>query len=248
MDRPGLVFTTDVNGTTTPDNTFAELVRPDGHHGEMAALMADYTTGRRPFAEVLPAMAELAADVSRATVEGYAHVMPLFPGAAEGLAQLAASQTLRVSAALSTTGFAGLMALVNKARHGGLLGVAASPVLVGHLTEEETACLLQPILREDDKTKVLDSLVKQSAPAPGMVFHVGDTLGDFPAITHAAGLGGMGVAFSPNPELLARIGGLPRDVRGRVAVLRFAPGETPDYNQVLDVVRDAVWRQLRCEW
>ncbi|MFP4476960.1 MAG: hypothetical protein ACLFOY_15475 [Desulfatibacillaceae bacterium] len=247
MKPPAIVFTTDVNGTTTPDNTFAELVRPLGRAAEMAAHMEAYTTGRAAFADVLPGMADLALDVTRATLEGYAHTMPLFAGVEQTFSRLAGSGDVRAHMALSTTGFAGLMALLNVIRHRGLLSVAASPVLVGHLAEDEAACLVRPILREKDKVVVLDDLVKRHEPAPGCVFHVGDTLGDLPGLVHAAELGGMGVAFCPNGPLARRVRELPGGTAARIAVVRPLPGEEPDYERVLDVVRDAVFRATRCD-
>jgi len=110
-ERPRIVVTTDVNSTTTPHNTIAELVWADG----------------------------------------------LF--------------------------------LVNKFRHRFLLSVAASPVLVHLLTQEERSCLIRPITVEEEKVQVIEDLVDLHKPSKHLLFHVGDTMGDFLAIKHTVELG-----------------------------------------------------------
>ena len=143
--RPTIVVTTDVNGTTTPHNTFGELVRADGLFDEMEKLMKSYTSGSCKFSDVLPKMKHLASDVDRSRLEAYAHEMPLYPGVTKTFDDLTQSENVDTKVALSTTGFGGLLALVNKFRHGSLLTVAASPVLVHLLREEEKSCLIRPV-------------------------------------------------------------------------------------------------------
>jgi len=243
--RPRIVVTTDVNGTTTPDNTFAELVRADGLFDEMAELMSGYTSGRCRFSKVLPRMQRLAGGVDRERLESYAGTIPLYAGVIETLDELTRSENLDAKLALSTTGFAGLMALVNKLRHKSLLGVAASPVLVELLREEEKRCLIRPITGEEEKTKVIDDLVSLHGPSTDLIFHIGDTMGDFPGIRHAAALGGIGIAFSPNEALRASIAGLSQDYRARICEISFLPEEEPDYTRVGDVIKETVWQRLR---
>ena len=177
-ERPRIVVTTDVNGTTTPDNTFGELVRADGLYDEMAHLMREYTSGECRFLEVLPRMRRLARMVPRERLELYAGTMPLYAGVEETLGELIHSKNLDAKLALSTTGFAGLMALVNKLRHNFSLSVAASPVLVQLLREEEKSCLIRPITDEEEKTKVIEDLVRLHGPSKSLIFHIGDTMGD----------------------------------------------------------------------
>lgn len=245
--RPRLVFTTDVNGTTTPANTFGLLVRPFGTEAEMARLMADYTTGRAGFAGVLPEMRRLAAVVDRKRLLDVARSLAFFPGAAEVLSRISSSASVNALAALSTTGFAGLMALLNTLRHGGLLKVAASPVLAELLTDSEKSALIRPILAESHKTLVLDELVRAHDPHPGLVFHVGDTLGDFDGIRHAAETGGLGIAFNPNAPLAERLGDLPLSTRRNIRLLVFSPGISPDYNEVGHAVSERLWEICRTE-
>jgi len=241
------VFTTDVNGTTTPVNTFAELVTPWGTDAEMARLMKDYTTGRAGFADVLPEMRRLAAVVDRKRLLETARGLTFFQGAAETLSKIASSHSVNSLAALSTTGFAGLMALLNTLRHGGLLKVAASPVLAELLTDSEKCALIRPILAESHKTLVLDDLVAAHRPQPGLVFHVGDTLGDFDGIRHAAETGGMGIAFNPNAPLVSKIGDLPPSARKNIRLLIFPPGVSPDYALVGQAVSERLWETCRTE-
>jgi hypothetical protein len=146
--------------------------------------------------------------------------------------------------ALSTTGFGGLIALVNKLRHRSLLGVAASPVLVELLWQEEKACLIRPVTDEQEKTKVIDDLVSLHRPSKGLIFHIGDTMGDFPGIRHAAALGGIGVCFNPNGALRASIARLSQDYRSRICEISFPPDEKPDYGRVGDVIKETVWERL----
>ncbi len=245
-NRPRLVFTTDLNGTTTPENTFAGLVHDNpAAAAEMRRLMEAYTTGRSSFAGVMPDMARLAAGLTRSRVEDYARSLPLFPGAAEVLESLSSSATVSAACALSTTGFAGLAAIVNGLRHGGRLLVAASPVLVHLLNDAEKSRLIRPITAEADKTRVLDDLAALHRPSPGLIFHVGDTLGDLPGILHAAELGGLGIAFNPNAALLERLKGLPPDSASRVRIIRPEPGKSPDYGEVGAVVRERIWEKTR---
>ncbi len=246
-EKPRIVVTTDVNGTTTPHNTFAELVRADGLYDEMAELMRGYTSGQCRFSEVLPRMQHLAGGVDRQRVESYASTMPLYAGVINTFAELTGSGNLDAKLALSTTGFAGLMALVNKLQHRSSLSVAASPVLVELLREEEKACFIRPITDEEEKTKVIDDLVGLHRPSKALIFHIGDTMGDFPGIRHAAALGGIGVGFNPNEALRASIVGLSHDYRARVCEISFPPDEEPDYARVGDVIKETVWQRIRTE-
>ncbi|UCG80314.1 MAG: hypothetical protein JSV60_10175 [Desulfobacterales bacterium] len=246
-ERPRIVVTTDVNGTTTPDNTFAELVRADGLFDAMEALMKRYTSGSCKFSTVLPRMRRLAAGVDRRRLESYAHAMPLYTGVAETFEQLTQSDKLDVKVALSTTGFAGLMALVNKLRHRSLLSVAASPVLVRLLSQKEKASLIRAITDEKQKVKVMDDLANLHKPSKQLFFHIGDTMGDFLAIRHAAELGGTGVGFNPNEPLKSSISSLPKSFRTRICEIDFAADEEPDYTRVGDVIRETVWERLRTE-
>lgn len=246
-ERPRIVVTTDVNGTTTPDNTFAELVRADGSFDEMEGLMKGYTSGSCRFSDVLHRMRHLAAGVDRERLEWYAAKMPLHAGVVKTFDQMTQSENLDATVALSTTGFAGLMALVNKLRHRSLLRVAASPVLVDLLHEEEKSCLIRAITDEEEKTKVIDDLVGLHRPSRGLLFHIGDTMGDFFALRHAAELGGVGVAFSPNEPLKKGLSRLSRDVRARICEIDFLPDEEPDYARVRDVIEETVWKRLRAQ-
>jgi len=113
-ERPRIVVATDVNGTTTPHNTIAELVWANGLFDEMQELIKSYTSGSCKFSDVLPRMKDLAAGVDRSRLDSYARKMPLYAGVATTLDELAQSENVEAKVALSTTGFAGLMALVNK--------------------------------------------------------------------------------------------------------------------------------------
>jgi phosphoserine phosphatase len=246
-EKPRMVVTTDVNGTTTPENTFAELVRADGLYNKMEELMRGYTSGQCRFSEVLPRMKRLAGGVDRQRLETYASTMGLYPGVIETLDELTESKNVDAELALSTTGFAGLMVLVNRLRHKSLLGVAASPVLVELLTEQEKSCLIRSIIDEEEKTKVIDDLTRSHPPSKSLIFHVGDTMGDFPGIRHAAALGGIGVCFNPNEALRASIAGLSEDCRSCICEISFPPDEKPDYARVGDVIKETVWKRLRVQ-
>ena len=246
-EKARIVVTTDVNGTTTPDNTFAELVRADGLYDEMAKLMRGYTTGQCRFSEALPQMRQLAGGVDRQRLESYASAMPLYAGVMKTFGELTRSENLDAKLVLSTTGFAGLMALVNKLRHEFSLRVAASPVLIELLHEEERSCLIRPITDEEEKTKVIDDLVHLHRPSKALIFHIGDTMGDFPGIRHAAALGGVGIGFRPNEALKASIAGLSQDYRSRICEISFPPDEEPDYARVGDVIKDTVWERFRTQ-
>ena len=246
-EKPRIVVTTDVNGTTTPHNTFAELVRADGLYDEMAGLMRGYTSGECRFPEVLPRMKHLVERVDRQRLESYANTMPLYAGVAKTFDELRESRNLNANLAFSTTGFAGLMALVNKLHHRSSLSVAASPVLVELLREEEKPCLIRPITDEEEKTKVIDDLAGLHRPTKALIFHIGDTMGDFPGIRHTAELGGMGIGFNPNEALRISIAGLSKDVRSRVCEISFGANEEPDYARVGDVIKETVWQRLRTQ-
>ena len=246
-ERPRIVITTDVNGTTTPDNTFGELVRADGLFDEMQHLMESYTSGRSKFAAVLPKMKRLASGVDRERLESYANKMPLYDGVITTLDSLTLSEKVDAKVALSTTGFTGLMALVNKMRHRSLLSVAASPALVHLLSDEEKSCLIRPITDEEEKVHVTDDLITLHGPRRGLVFHIGDTMGDFAAIRHAAQLGGTGIAFNPNEPLRTNILRLSKSVRSGICEIHFAAHERPDYARVGDVIRETVWKTCRTE-
>jgi phosphoserine phosphatase len=246
-ERPKIIVTTDVNGTTTPDNTFGELVRADGLFDRMENLMKDYTSGGCRFSSVLPKMKQLAAGVDRLRLESYARGMPLYNGVISTFDDLSQSGNVDARCALSTTGFAGLMALVNKIRHRSLFSVAASPALVDLLNQEEKYCLIRPITDEEEKVQVIDDLISLHRPGKCNIFHIGDTMGDFPALKHAAELGGTGVAFNPNGPLRVSISRLPRDVRTRICEINFTDQETPDYTKVGDIIRVAVWKTLRTQ-
>jgi phosphoserine phosphatase len=242
-----MIITTDVNGTTTPDNTFAELVRPDGLFDAMEALMKSYTSGSCKFSAVLPRMKRLAAGVDRPRLESYAQAMPLYTGVTKTFDELIESENLDSKLALSTTGFAGLVALVNKFRHGAMFSVAASPVLVHLLSQEEKSCLIRAITDEEEKMQVIDDLVNLHKPSKQLLFHIGDTMGDFLAIKHAAELGGIGVGFNPNEPLKASISSLPQSLRTRICEIDFAADEESDYTKVGDVIKETVWQRLRTE-
>jgi len=241
-ERPRIIVTTDVNGTTTPHDTFGELVSADGLFDEMQELMKSYTSGSCKFSTVLPKMRHLAAGVDRERLDSYAHKMPLYPGVTTIFNNLAQSKNVEAILALSTTGFAGLMALVNKFRHRFLLGVAASPVLINLLSQEERSCLIRPITDEEEKVEVLDDLVNLHRPDRRLLFHVGDTMGDFAAIRHTAELGGTGIAFNPNKPLKKSISGLSRDLRKRICEIEFGVDAKPDYTGVGDIIKDSVWK------
>ena len=246
-ERPRILVTTDVNGTTTPHNTFGELVRLDGLFDDMDRLMKSYTSGNCKFSEVLPKMESMAEGVDRGRLESYARNMPLYPGVKAVIDRLTLSERVNAKVALSTTGFAGLMALVSKYRHGFSLSVAASPVLVHLLDEQERSCLIRPITDEEEKVQVIDDLAEMHNPHNGGVFHIGDTMGDLPAIKYAAELGGMGVAFRPNEPLKKSVSRLPRDLRARICEIDFAADEEPDFHRVGDVIKEALWKRLRTE-
>ncbi|MEW5736449.1 MAG: hypothetical protein AB1921_16510 [Thermodesulfobacteriota bacterium] len=237
--KPRLVFTTDLNGTTTPENTFAALMADEEKKAAMRALMGEYTTGRKRFADVLPEMERLAAGVTRERALSYAGAMPYFSGVEETLVGLLGSSRVDALAAYSTTGFAGLVALISVRRHQGRLRAAASPVLRDLLTEEERRLLLRPIRAEGDKAKVLDDLCREHRPSPGLVFHVGDTLGDLPGIMHAAGLGGLGIAFCPNRELREAMENMAPALRENLRVVEPGPAG-PDYGRVGELVAERV--------
>jgi phosphoserine phosphatase len=246
-ERPRIVVTTDVNGTTTPHNTFGELVRADGLFGEMEKLMKSYTSEGSKFSAVLPQMKHLASAVDRSRLESYAKKMPLYAGVTTTFDELIQSDNVDVKIALSTTGFAGLMALVNKFRHRSLLSVAASPVLVHLLGEEEKSCLIRPITAEEEKVRLIDDLLNLHRPNGQLLFHIGDTTGDFLPIRYAAELGGTGVAFNPNEPLKAGISSLSKDLRARIREIDFSDDEKPDFARVGDVIKESVWKTLRTE-
>lgn len=237
---PRIIFTTDVNGTTTPDNTFAELVRPDNMHEQMSQLMESYTTGLCKFSDVLPEMEKLARYVDRLRLESYAKQMPLFHGVEETLRQLTDTRFFEAKVTLSTTGFAGLMVLLNKFRHGLRLRVAASPVFLNFLSGQERKCLMGAITEENDKTRVMDELISTHVPEPGMIFHVGDTMGDFPALVHTAKKGGTGIAFCPNESLKTRIHAIDPAIKKRIAIVNPIPGKGPDYFEVFRIVQNKI--------
>jgi phosphoserine phosphatase len=243
--RPRIIVTTDVNGTTTPHNTFGELVRADGLFDEMEQLMKSYTSGSCKFSDVLPRMKHLAAVIDRNRLQEYARALPLYTGVTATFDELIQSENVDTRVALSTTAFAGLMALVNKFRHRSLLTVAASPVLGHLLSQEEQSCLIRPITDEGEKVHVLDDLADLHKPNRHLLFHVGDTMGDFLAIKHAAELGGIGIAFNPNTPLKISISSALRTVRTRICEIDFPPGEKPDYTKVGDVIREQVWKVVR---
>ena len=245
--RPTIVITTDVNGTTTPHNTFGELVRADGLYSKMDKLMKSYTCGSCNFSDVLKQMEHLTSGVNRSRLESYAQKMPLYTGVSTTFNDLIQSESVDAKIALSTTGFAGLMALVNKFRHRSLISVAASPVLIHLLREEEKSCLIRPIIKEKDKIQVIDDLVDLYRPRRHLLFHIGDTMGDFLAIRHAAELGGIGVAFNPNEPLKASIANLSSGLRKRIPQVCFIAGHQPDYNKVGDIIRDLVWKTLKTQ-
>ena len=244
-EKPRIVITTDVNGTTTPHNTFGELVRADGLYDEMEQLMKSYTSGSCKFSTVLPKMRHLAAGVDRLRLDAYAKKMPLYPGVTTTLDNLTQSENVDAIVALCTTGFAGLMALVNKFRHRFLLAVAASPVLVNLLSQQERSCLIRHITDEAEKVRVMDDLVSLHRPDRHLLFHVGDTMGDFPAIRHAAELGGTGIAFNPNNPLKESISRLSRVLRTRICEIDFAVDEKPNYTRVGDIIRESIWKERK---
>jgi phosphoserine phosphatase len=246
-ERPGIIVATDVNGTTTPHNTFAEIVRPDGLFDRMEKLVGSYTSGNSSFSAALPRMRHLASAVDREGLETYARTMPLYRGVTTTIDKLIQSENVDAKVALSTTGFAGLMALVNKFRHGSLTAVAASPVLDHLLNQEEQSCLIRPITDEKEKVHVLDDLTNLHRRNWHLVFHIGDTMGDFPAIKHAAELGGIGIAFRPNKPLKASISGVSKNLRRRICEIDFVPEENPDYNKVGDVIKQEVWKVFKVQ-
>jgi phosphoserine phosphatase len=245
--EPTIIVITDVNGTTTPDDTFGELVRPDGLFDEMEKLMKNYTSGSCKFSDVLPRMKRLSNGVDRSRVESYAYEMPLYTGVTTTFDELTQSRNVDARVALCTTGFAGLMALVNKFRHGFSLSVAASPVLLHLLSQEEKSCLIRPITDEEEKVRVIDDLVDLYKPNRHLVFHIGDTMGDFLAIKHVAHLGGTGIAFNPNKPLKDSISSLSSDLRTRICEIDFAAYEKPDYSRVGDVIKGALWKTHKTE-
>jgi phosphoserine phosphatase len=234
--KPRMVLTTDVNGTTTPDNTFAEIVRSDGHYDRMAELMKRYTTGQCLFSEVFPEMEKLICRVDRDRIKDYVQAMPLFVGVEKTFETLISSKNINSAIALSTTGFGGLIVLMNKYRHGFKLKVAASPGLLNCLTMAEKTCLIRMILSENDKTLVLDDLIKIHNPDSGLIFHIGDTLGDFPGLIHAAQKGGVGIAFCPNDTLKKRINALSHHLKAQIIQITPKPDIGPDYSDVLNIV------------
>jgi phosphoserine phosphatase len=242
-----MVVTTDVNGTTTPDNTFGELVRADGLFDEMETLMRSYTSGSFTFSAVLPKMKQLAKGVDRSRLESYARQMPLYGGVIATVDALTHSDNINAKVALCTTGFAGLMALVNRFRHGFLLSVAASPVLVHLLSEEEKSCLTRPITDEEEKVHFIDDLVNLHRPKTQLLFHIGDTIGDFLAIKRAAELGGTGIAFNPNEPLKVSISGLSGGLRKRICKIDFPADEEPDYTKVGEIIKETVWNTVRVQ-
>ncbi|MGD9022606.1 MAG: hypothetical protein PVJ62_02385 [Deltaproteobacteria bacterium] len=246
-EKSKIIVTTDVNGTTTPHNTFAELVRSDGLFDQMKILMKAYTSGTATFSAVLPKMKRLTQGVDRLRVESYARNMPLHKGVKETFDALMRARNIDAKLALSTTGFAGLMALVNKHRHGSLFGVAASPVLVHLLNSDEKACLIRAVTDEKDKIRVIDDLATLHRPNKQLIFHIGDTMGDFFAIKHAAQRGGVGIAFNPNKELEINISRLPKSLKPGIREIAFRTDEEPDYCRVLDMIKEVVWERLRLE-
>lgn len=238
--KPRLLLTTDVNGTITSDNTFAEIVRSDGHYYRMAELMKLYTTGQRSFSDVFPEMKKLTYGVNRDRIKNYVMTMPLFAGVEKAFETLLSSESVDSTIALSTTGFGGLIALLNKYRHGFKLKVAASPALLDCLTNDEKTCLTRMILSENDKTLVLDDLIKAHDPDPCLIFHVGDTLGDFPGLVHAVKKGGIGIAFCPNNVLKKRISFLNHHLRTHIVQITPEPEIGPDYSDVLNIVAKRV--------
>jgi phosphoserine phosphatase len=244
---PRLVLTTDVNGTISPDNTFAELVRPDNRHQQMAKLMKGYTTGAASFSEVLPLMVSLADRIDRQRLDSYTREISLFSGVKRCLNSLAISEIINSCLAFSTTGFAGLMALLNSYHHKSMLKVAASMVLVNFLTSKERKCLIRPITEENDKVLVLRDLIESHRPHPGLIFHVGDTLGDFPGLVFAAECNGIGIAFCPNEPLVKRIQDLQADVRKKFVIIRPSMASNPDYLKVFEVIQERLWVKYRTE-
>lgn len=209
--------------------------------------MNSYISGSCRFSNVLPKMKHMAANVDRDRLESYARAMPLYKGVTKILGELAESENVHSKVALSTTGFAGLMALMNKYRHGFLLSVAASLILVHLLNPGERSCLIRPITDEQEKVRVINDLVDSHRPDSRLLFHVGDTMGDFFAIRHAAERGGIGVGFKPNEPLRARIADLSGDIRAGIREIDFASDEEPDYGRVGDVIREEVWKRLKTE-
>lgn len=235
-----LLLTTDVNGTITGDNTFAEIVRLDGYYDRMVELMKIYTTGKCSFSDTFPEMEKLTYQVSRDRIINYVLSMPLFHGVDKTFEVLMGSENIHSEIALSTTGFAGLIVLMNKFRYGFKLKVAASPALLGCLTQEEKRSIIRMILSENDKPLVLDDLIKLHNPDPGLIFHVGDTLGDFSGLVHAAQKGGIGIAFCPNEPLKKRIDNLNDQLRKNIIQIHAKPGISPDYSDVLNIIAQRV--------
>jgi predicted HAD superfamily phosphohydrolase len=104
-----------------------------------------------------------------------------------------------------------------------------------------------PITDEEEKTKVIDDLVRLHSPSKALIFHIGDTMGDFPGIRHAAALGGIGVGFNPNEALRASIARLSQDHRARICEISFRTDEEPNYARVGDIIKETVWERLRVE-
>jgi len=102
-------------------------------------------------------------------------------------------------------------------------------------------------ITRDEVEHVIDDLIGLHGPDKGLLFHIGDTMGDSAAIRHAAELGGKGIAFNPNDSLQARILSLRKEVRQRISIIRFNTDEKPDYTRVGDVVRERVWKTLKVE-
>jgi len=115
------------------------------------------------------------------------------------------------------------------------------------LSQIEQSCLIRPITDEEEKVHVLDDLADSHRPNRQLMFHIGDTMGDFPAIKHAAELGGIGIAFNPNKPLKVRISSVSRSLRTRICQIDFLPGEQPDYTRAGDVIREQVWKVLRVQ-
>jgi phosphoserine phosphatase len=192
-------------------------------------------------------MRDLAAGVDRYRLETYAKAMPLHAGVVTTLDDLTRSENVDAKLALSTTGFAGLMALVNKFHHTFSLAVAASPALGHLLSQHEKSCLIRSITDEEEKVRVLDDLTSLHEPDKHLLFHIGDSMGDFLVIRHVAAVGGIGIAFNPNKPLKVSIAGESRNIRTRICELDFPPGENPNYTRVGDVIREELWKVLRVQ-
>ena len=101
--------------------------------------------------------------------------------------------------------------------------------------------------KEEGKMQVIDDLVDFYRPSRHLLFHIGDTMGDFVAIRHAAELGGIGVAFNPNEPLRASISNLSRNLRKRIPQICFVAGRQPDYARVGDIIRESAWKTLKAQ-